>query len=667
MYANPARNAASPVTWIRWISLAALAMLLAVPAWADGGSIFLTGHDPDFHASRGGNTTGAQHINQIAIGFIQDPAFNPFKAASIDKFLYVQSRISVPGGHTDGKAGIVASGYTEGTDFEHHDASTLDAELNLLGTKYSAIVLASDFGGILTQAELDILNARSGDIIDFLNDGGGIYALSQGNGGAHLTPQGGHFDFLPFIISSTALDQVEVGIEVTPFGASLGLTNSDVNGNASHSFFAGTFGLNAVDLDPQDHILTLAGRGIVDTSGVFGQLVLTQESNENPVNTAHTVTATADDGSGETPLVGVTVMFSVLSGPNAGATGTCAINADCTTDDAGQVGFTYMGSGGPGTDTIRAFFVEAEDDTVFSNFLEKTWVGVSDNQPPVAVCEDVTVSAGEDCEEGASIDAGSFDPDEDPITMTQEPPGPYPVGDTEVKLIVRDDSGAADTCMATVTVVDDIAPQVTVELDHDSLWPPNHKLVEVCAVVTATDNCDSDPSWVLSSITSNEDDEKKRQGGDGNTRNDIQGADLGTADNCMLLRAERSGRGDGRTYTLEFTAQDSSGNSATTTVEVRVEHDQSGKDDDTAGDDGEAAGNRGLDLSAEEYGSVQIEVFDVQGRKVRAFMMNTQSAGSWELGWDGKNSAGRAAPNGIYFYRITTPKRQLVRRVVIAR
>ena len=36
------------------------------------GSIFITGHDPDFHASLGGNALGAQRINQVAISFIQD-------------------------------------------------------------------------------------------------------------------------------------------------------------------------------------------------------------------------------------------------------------------------------------------------------------------------------------------------------------------------------------------------------------------------------------------------------------------------------------------------------------------------------------------------------------------------------------------------------------------
>ncbi len=234
-----------------------------------GGSVFLTGHDPDFHASLGGNAAGAQNINIVAISFVMDPAFNPFVAGGINQFLFVQSNIAPPGGHTNGLNGIIASGFILGTDFEHHDATTLNDELDELGTSYSAIVIASDFGGILTQAELDILNARSADIITFLNAGGGLYALAESNSGAHLTPNGRHFGFLPFVVSSTQFNQAEVGNVVTPFGASLGLVNADVNGNASHNIFTATSGLSIVDFDPQGNILSLAGRGVIDPGAGF--------------------------------------------------------------------------------------------------------------------------------------------------------------------------------------------------------------------------------------------------------------------------------------------------------------------------------------------------------------------------------------------------------------
>jgi len=233
------------------------------------GSIFLTGHDPDFHAfADGGNASSAKAINKAAINFVMDPAFNPFVASGVSKFLFIESKGSVPGGHTNGVNGIIASGYGLGTNFDHHDFTTLNAALNGLGTTYSAIVVASDFGGILRQAELDILNARSSDIITFLNAGGGLYAMAESNTGSGLTPNGGQFGYLPFVTTTTPLNQTEVGVTVTPFGASLGLTNADVNGNFTHLIFTGTFGLQVVDHDVSGNILTLAGRGPVGPGGV---------------------------------------------------------------------------------------------------------------------------------------------------------------------------------------------------------------------------------------------------------------------------------------------------------------------------------------------------------------------------------------------------------------
>ena len=241
--------------------LAATMLSLVAPGAAFASSIFLTGHDPDFHASLGlNNLLGARNINNAAINFVTDPLFNPFTSGGVNKFLFVESTIPVPGGHTNGVNGIVASGHTAGTDFEHHTASTLNAELNLLGTKYNAIVVASDFGGILTAAELNILNARSADIIAFLNAGGGIYAMAESNSQAQLTTGATRFGFLPFVVTSTQFNQTEVGITVTPFGASLGLTNTDVNGNFSHNIFTGIGELTAVDIDQFGNFLTIAGR-----------------------------------------------------------------------------------------------------------------------------------------------------------------------------------------------------------------------------------------------------------------------------------------------------------------------------------------------------------------------------------------------------------------------
>jgi endo-1,4-beta-xylanase len=61
----------------------------------------------------------------------------------------------------------------------------------------------------------------------------------------------------------------------------------------------------------------------------------------------------------------------------------------------------------------------------------------------------------------------------------------------------------------------------------------------------------------LLSATSNEADNGL---GDGDFPNDIQGFDVGSADTSGQLRAERSGRGNGRVYTLTYRGLDLAGN-----------------------------------------------------------------------------------------------------------
>src|SRR3989442_1574071 len=103
----------------------------------------------------------------------------------------------------------------------------------------------------------------------------------------------------------------------------------------------------------------------------------------------------------------------------------------------------------------------------------------AENNPPVASSRNVTVPAGADCTALASIDNGSFDPDGDPITLSQSPGGPYGPGTTVVTLTVTDSFGASSTSQATVTVVDDTPPSIAgVSVDPPVLWPPTHEMTE---------------------------------------------------------------------------------------------------------------------------------------------------------------------------------------------
>ncbi len=263
------------------VLLLAVVVAMSAAAWGNTvGSIFLTGHDPDFHALVGGNAPGAIDINQAAINFVMNPAFNPFVAGGATKFLYVAAFPSdgpgcspapcIPSGHVDGSLGIAASGYALGVNFVQVDAAGLASALSQLGSVYGAIVVGSTFGGLVTQAEINALDANSATIINFLNSGGGLYAMSEGNVPQSLAQSGGYYGFLPCVTSTQGLNQGESGFTVTPFGASLGLTNTDVNGNASHNIFPanGTCGLNIVDVDASGEIMSLAARGTVTGGGI---------------------------------------------------------------------------------------------------------------------------------------------------------------------------------------------------------------------------------------------------------------------------------------------------------------------------------------------------------------------------------------------------------------
>lgn len=124
--------------------------------------------------------------------------------------------------------------------------------------------------------------------------------------------------------------------------------------------------------------------------------------------------------------------------------------------------------------------------------LDTAYIAILPNMPPVANCTDVTVDADENCQASASIDSYSWDPDpDDTITLSQDPPGPYGLGDTLVTLTVTDSYGATDTCDATVSVVDTAPPVLencpgNIITDNDSgqcgavvTWTPP----------TASDNC----------------------------------------------------------------------------------------------------------------------------------------------------------------------------------
>lgn len=245
-----------------FITVFALLMMCALPVTSWAGNIFVSGHDPDFHASIGPNPPGAQDIIQDSLTFARNGNTKPILVIQTDP------TNGGLGDHTNSINGLIDSGYSAGTTAGNHyvivDASNF-ASTTL--SDYSAIFVPSDHGGSLTEADLQALDSDASNIISYINGGGGLVAFAEDgfHSGGNSAPL---FGFLPFLVTSTAFSEAENGNTLTPFGVSLGLTTSDINGNFSHNVFTSTGGMTIVDKDANGDILSLASKGTVTTHGV---------------------------------------------------------------------------------------------------------------------------------------------------------------------------------------------------------------------------------------------------------------------------------------------------------------------------------------------------------------------------------------------------------------
>lgn len=288
------------------------------------GGVFVTGHDPDFHAVSG-NTTGARNIIKRAVEYVTYNKENP-------NLLLVTDVRPKGGGFIDSRRGIstVYSDY-DVADYGSGAAGVLDLR-KVDFSRYDAIIVASDFGGWLRQEEVDVLMERQDELIEYVNNGGGLIAFAED--GHHVTKN--RFGFLPFVVSGHSKSQTEVGIQVTEAGLAMGLTNYDVNGSASHCVFLETGGMDIIDFDRSGQILSLATRSPISEDGVVivDAPVLTAVPDREPneygwYNEDVTVTFTATD---KDPIVELTEPVTVST------EGEGQVVRGTATDSEGQTG-----------------------------------------------------------------------------------------------------------------------------------------------------------------------------------------------------------------------------------------------------------------------------------------------------------------------------------------
>jgi hypothetical protein len=72
-----------------------------------------------------------------------------------------------------------------------------------------------------------------------------------------------------------------------------------------------------------------------------------------------------------------------------------------------------------------------------------------------------------------------------------------------------------------------------------------------------------------------------------------------------------------------------------------------------------------IEYDIEQPTRVTLNVYDILGRLVRTILDETKTPGHYDAVWDGRDSDGRAASSGVYFYRMISGDERQVHKMLL--
>ena len=72
-----------------------------------------------------------------------------------------------------------------------------------------------------------------------------------------------------------------------------------------------------------------------------------------------------------------------------------------------------------------------------------------------------------------------------------------------------------------------------------------------------------------------------------------------------------------------------------------------------------------ISFSLSKKGMTSLEIFDLTGRLVRTLIEAEKEAGNYRVEWNGRDSRGREVPSGIYFYKLTSNEKSLIKKMIL--
>jgi len=298
---------------------------------------------------------------------------------------------------------------------------------------------------------------------------------------------------------------------------------------------------------------------------------------------------TGNTDSTNLPLVNA--LQATFGGPSSGFPDTYV--AELSSTGSRVLFATYLGgsnvdnAGGLGIDGLGNVYVAGESGSIdfpLAQPLQPANAGAPDafvshivvNHAPVADAgPDQRVAADAACRAAVTLDATrSSDPDGDRLSYAwsgafgsaaaAQPTVTLGTGVNAIALTVDDGDGGVASDEVRVSVINSVAPAIGAATAVPSrISPPNHQMVPVSIDAIVSPACGTTATCRITSVTSSE---PANATGDGHTGTDW----IITGPMTLQLRAERSGSGAGRVYTITVECTDSDGNASSRSVTVTV-------------------------------------------------------------------------------------------------
>ena len=194
-------------------------------------------------------------------------------------------------------------------------------------------------------------------------------------------------------------------------------------------------------------------------------------------------------------------------------------------------------------------------------------VTIQDKVAPSVYCKNATIyldATGKASITTAQIDNGSDDAcGIKSLSLSKTSFDCSNKGFNTVTLTATDNNNNTSDCMATVTVVDNLAPVITSVTPNPAyIWPADRKMKSVTINTLFTDNCPGTTCKITNVVI------KQGEFAGDNINPDWEI----TGDNTVNLRAEIPKKGIKRIYTVTVTCTDAVGNTSTASSDVIVAH-----------------------------------------------------------------------------------------------